>query len=89
VEEEREMSEIAVPPPPSSLLARLPACCSGDGGGEDRRRWVELGGLNGSRPCHPEEDDAGVQKKRGQAIPWGCLSSNFSESEFRAEVKKK
>jgi hypothetical protein len=53
VEEGREMSERAVPPPPSSLLAGLPASCSSDGGGEDRRRWVELGGIEQEPPISP------------------------------------
>jgi hypothetical protein len=63
VEEGREMSERAVPPLPSSLLAGLPASCSSSGGGgggwktgNDGWSWA---GSNGSRPCRPEEDDAG------------------------------
>jgi hypothetical protein len=53
VEEGREMSERAVPPLPSSLLVELPVSCSGDGGGEDRRRWVELDGVDGEPPVTP------------------------------------
>jgi hypothetical protein len=67
VEEGREMSERAVPPPPSSLLVELPASCSGDGGGEDRRRWVRS---MGSRPCRPEEDDAGAGRGINATNQW-------------------